>query len=127
MMRQNVVVPLTSWAAPQAAVTMVALMVEGASQAFTYQTPLNREVRAFVDRENLVNTPACGAVIDINVIAFAPKTILFLACFIPRPKEHVANDQMTGIKINLIIFDANASAWSCLPGNGDIGMNYLKL
>src|SRR5205823_4323606 len=126
MVCQNIVMPGTARTTPQPAVTVIAFMVQRASETLTDQAPLDRQVRPLIDREDFVYTPTCGAVVNDDVAAFATKAILLFTGFVARTETHVSNDQIMGIEVDLVILDADSITGRGLACNRKVRVSDLK-
>ena len=87
----------SAFAAPNAAVAMIAFVMKGMIQAFTDDAPLNGCIFVIVKRGDLVHSPTEGAMVDDDIpIADAGYGIAFILFFIPGSNAEVSNGDIVG-------------------------------
>lgn len=116
-----------SFTSPDAAIAVATLAMDGVGEAFAEDAPLQGEVLVAVEGRTFICTPAHAAMVDDDVLLIAsPHGIILCFQFVAHAASDEADDDVVGLHYERIVLQADAVAWSCLSGYGDVSILYFK-
>ena len=116
-----------SFASPDAAIAVATLAMDGVGEAFAEDAPLQGEVFVAVEGRTFICTPAHAAMVDDDVLLIAsPHGIILRFQFVAHAASDEADDDVVGLYHKRVVLQADAVAWSCLSGYGDVSILYFK-
>ena len=114
-------------APPDTSITMGTLLMSGIAQALSQDAPLQGEVLILVERGTFIHRPAHGAMVqDDIIVATAPDGVLLCAVAfrildgVAKAETDETDNDIGGLDVCRIIFQADTVSGSRLTGNGDI-------
>ena len=133
VMRQEVVVVGGVVAAPDAAITVGALVVDGVAEAFRNDVPLEGEILHPVEGSALVGAPAHGAMVDDDLLVFVVVVahhlhgVVFRLFLIAHPAADETDDHVAGADAEGVVLQADTVTGGALAGDGQVSPRDVQL
>ena len=130
MVGQKVMMKSRFIATPDTTETMAAFGMHRCIQAMGHKTPLHGQVFCFVDRQAFVDAPTDGKMIENHIFLPIPATtqaITVQLMAITDTYTKIADNDLTGIYNERIIFQTDTLSRSRLSGNGDTVVLYTQV